>query len=186
MWDNYQAKFPIINILNFWSFFESLNFMNVSNPQNLLNLSTLKNQVYNIHSLLIMSLIAHEFPVMYKAGTLCIWMYGYPSCLLLHINTLYGMLMLWLNVNTFISSKKINWLEWMNKGQAMAQRVLWLESQRFVPITILYKILEGENFGEFGELQVICQNFLLWMIRSIHETACLDSIVEVFSFKDYS
>ena len=34
-------------------------------------------------------------------------MYGYPSCLLLSFNTLYLMLMLWLNVNTFISSKKI-------------------------------------------------------------------------------
>ena len=42
--------------------------------------------------------------------------YGYPSCLLLSFNTLYGMLMPWLNVTTFISSKKINWLEWMIKG----------------------------------------------------------------------
>ena len=48
-----------------------------------------------------------------KAGVLCIQMYGYPSCLLLHFNTLYRMLILWLNVDTFISSKKINWLEWI-------------------------------------------------------------------------
>ena len=27
--------------------------------------------------------------------------------------------------------------------------------------TVRYKILEGENFGEFGELQAIRQNFLV-------------------------
>ena len=26
---------------------------------------------------------------------------------------------------------------------------------------VQYKILEGENFGEFGKLQVICQIFLV-------------------------
>ena len=46
---------------------------------------------------------------------------SYLSCLLLYVNTLYGMLTPFLNVNNFVSSKKINQLEWMNKGQAMAQ-----------------------------------------------------------------
>ena len=50
---------------------------------------------------------------------MCIWMNGYPSFLLLTFNTLYGMLTRWFNVNTFIS-EKINWLEWINKEQAMA------------------------------------------------------------------
>ena len=27
--------------------------------------------------------------------------------------------------------------------------------------TVRYKILEGENFGEFGKLKEICQNFLV-------------------------
>ena len=31
----------------------------------------------------------------------CTHEYGYPSCLLLHVNTLYGMLTPLLNVNTF-------------------------------------------------------------------------------------
>ena len=66
-----------------------------------------------------MTLIAYEFHDIIKAGAFCICMYGYPSCLLLSFNTLYGMLMLWLNVNIFILNKKINQLEWMNKGQAM-------------------------------------------------------------------
>ena len=40
--------------------------------------------------------------------------------------------------------------------------------------TIRYKILEGENFGEFGELQAIhqnflVQNFLLSLVRKIAE-----------------
>ena len=52
-----------------------------------------------------------------KTGALCIWMYGYPSRLLVCVNILYGMVMLWLNVNTFISSKNINQLERMNKGR---------------------------------------------------------------------
>ena len=75
-----------------------------------------------------MSLIAREFPVMHKEGALYKWSYGYPSCLLLHFNTLYGMLMSWLNVNTFIS-RKINQLEWMNKGQAMVHSK-WIEKVR--------------------------------------------------------
>ena len=58
-----------------------------------------------------MSLIACEFPVIYKADTLYIWMYGSPSCLLLRVNTFFGILMPQLNVNTFILSKKINQLE---------------------------------------------------------------------------
>ena len=57
-----------------------------------------------------MSIIEREFSVVYKAGTLCMWMYGYPSCLLLRINTLYGMLTPRFIVNTFVSSKKINWM----------------------------------------------------------------------------
>ena len=32
--------------------------------------------------------------------------------------------------------------------------------------TIRYKILEGENFGK---LQVICQNFLFWLVKNMPE-----------------
>ena len=67
-----------------------------------------------------MTLIVREFRDIIKASAFCLWMYGYPSCLLLSFNTLYEILMPWLNVNTFISNKKINQLEWINKGQAMA------------------------------------------------------------------
>ena len=35
--------------------------------------------------------------------------------------------------------------------------------------TVRYKILEGENLGEFRELQAIHQNFLLSLVRKIAE-----------------
>ena len=48
----------------------------------------------------------------------------------------------------------------------------------FVDI-VQYKILEGENFGE---LQVIGQNFLLWMIKSIREMVCM-ALLKYFQLK---
>ena len=52
-------------------------------------------------------------------------------------------------------------------------------------------MLEGENLDEFGELQVIRQNFLvknflLWMIRNICEMPWM-ALMKYFQFiKDYS
>ena len=54
-------------------------------------------------------------------------------------------------------------------------------------ITVRCKILKRENFGKFGELQVIqnflAQNFLLWIIRSMWNG--VDGIIEAFSVKNY-
>ena len=53
--------------------------------------------------------------------------------------------------------------------------------------TVQYKILEEENFGKFGKLQVIHQNFLvqsflLWLVRNMCELVWM-ALLKYFQLK---
>ena len=61
-------------------------------------------------------------------------------------------------------------------------------NKQYMPLyTVQYKILEGENFGEFGELQAIrqnflVQNFLLSLARNMRELVWM-ALLKYFHLK---
>ena len=57
-------------------------------------------------------------------------------------------------------------MPWTVLWTTLLSIVYYCEEKYILPavvqlITVQYKILDGENLGEFGELQEICQNFLV-------------------------
>ena len=124
----------------------------------------------------------------------CIFTFDYACFLLEHYSKFFSA-MLQLCPNHAIVSMQLCFINKQThdvnnlvcKSYVLSQIYVHTYMQHVISYTVRYKILQGENFGEFGELQAIrqnflVQNFLLWLVRNMCELAWM-ALLKYFQLK---